>query len=73
MELETATQAYQRFQQAVENIIAKTPNGNVMIVTYGTVMTLFLVACTGKEPFHFWQQLEHPMARVLPLPDLKSL
>ncbi|MEH1963937.1 MAG: histidine phosphatase family protein [Nostoc sp.] len=73
MGLETATQAYQRFQQAVENIIAKTPNGDVIIVTHGTVMTLFIAAFTGKEAFQFWQQIEHPMGIVLPLPDLKSL
>ncbi|MEH1920566.1 histidine phosphatase family protein [Nostoc sp.] len=73
MGLETATQAYQRFQQAVENIIAKTPNGDVIIVTHGTVMTLFIANFTAEEPFHFWQQLENPMAIVLPLPDFKSL
>ncbi len=73
MGLETATQAHQRFQQAVKNVIAKTPIGDVMIVTHGTVITLFVADCTGKEPFQFWQQLEHPMVLVLPLPDLKSL
>lgn len=28
---------------------------------------------TAEEPFHFWLQLENPMAIILPLPDLKSL
>ncbi len=73
MGLKTATQAHQRFQQAVENIIAKTPTGDVMIVSHGTVMTLFIAAFTGKQPFHFWQELEHPMAIVLALPNLKLL
>ncbi|MCF2145604.1 histidine phosphatase family protein [Desmonostoc muscorum LEGE 12446] len=73
MGLETATQANQRFQQAVENIIAKTPHDDVMIVAHGTVMTLFVAGCTGIEPFQFWRQLGQPMAIVLLLPDFNSL
>jgi broad specificity phosphatase PhoE len=73
MGLETATRAFQRFQQAIKNILAKTPDGDVMIVSHGTVMTLFIADCTGQEPFPFWRQLEQPMAIVLPLPELNSL
>ncbi|MBD2516164.1 histidine phosphatase family protein [Nostoc sp. FACHB-973] len=73
MGLETATQAHQRFLEAVENIIAKTPHGDVMIVAHGTVMTLFVAGCTGTEPFQFWRQLGQPMAIVLLLPDFNSL
>ncbi len=73
MGLETATRAFQRFQQAVENIIAKTPDGDVMIVSHGTVITLFIAGCTSQEPFAFWQQLGQPMAIALPLPNLNSL
>jgi broad specificity phosphatase PhoE len=73
MGLETATTAFQRFQQTIKNILAKTPDGDVMIVSHGTVMTLFVADCTGQEPFPFWRQLEQPMAIALPLPELNSL
>lgn len=73
MGLETATEAFKRFQQAVENIIAKTPDGDVMIVSHGTVMTLFIASCTNQAAFQFWRQLEQPMAIALPLPELNSL
>ncbi|BAY77577.1 hypothetical protein NIES25_40440 [Nostoc linckia NIES-25] len=73
MGLETATRAFQRFQEAIKNLLAKTPDGDVMIVSHGTVMTLFVAGCTGQEPFPFWRQLGQPMAIVLPLPELNSL
>ncbi|MFN6563490.1 MAG: histidine phosphatase family protein [Nostoc sp. ChiSLP01] len=73
MGLETANQAHQRFQQAIKNILAKTPNGDAIVVSHGTVMTLFVAGCTGKDAFPFWRQLGQPMAIALPLPELNSL
>ncbi|MEH2082100.1 MAG: histidine phosphatase family protein [Nostoc sp.] len=63
---ETVTQALQRFQKALENIIAQTSNGNVVIVLHGIIITLFTTNFNGKEPFQFWQKLELPMVIILP-------
>jgi broad specificity phosphatase PhoE len=67
---ETAERARRRFTAAVMRLIASTP-GDVVIVSHGTVMTLFVAEATGVEPFAFWKKLEMPAAVKLTLPELK--
>jgi broad specificity phosphatase PhoE len=57
---ETATQAYTRFAGAVQRALAAHPNGDVALVTHGTVMTLYVERHAGVEPFAFWQALTMP-------------
>lgn len=57
---ETATQAYTRFAGAVERALAAHPDGDVALVTHGTVMTLYAERHAGVEPFAFWQALTMP-------------
>jgi broad specificity phosphatase PhoE len=57
---ETATQAYTRFAGAVARALAAHPDGDVALVTHGTVMTLYAERHTGVEPFAFWQALTMP-------------
>ncbi len=57
---ETATQAYTRFDGAVERALAAHPDGDVALVTHGTVMTLYAERHAGVEPFAFWQALTMP-------------
>jgi broad specificity phosphatase PhoE len=70
---ETAAGALARFQAAVAAVLHDTPEGNVIIVAHGTVITLFVAACAGVEPFSFWHQLGLPSFVVLSLPDLALL
>ena len=57
---ETATQAYTRFAGAVERALVAHPDGDVALVTHGTVMTLYAERHAGVEPFAFWQALTMP-------------
>jgi len=58
---ETAAQAYNRFAQAVETIQDKyrsqTP---LVIVTHGTVISLFVARVCGVDPFSVWKSLKLP-------------
>lgn len=67
--VESAAQARQRFTQAIMRLVAET-RGDVVAVSHGTVMALFVAEVTGAEPFAFWKRLEMPCAVVLSLPDL---
>jgi broad specificity phosphatase PhoE len=67
---ETAAEALARFQIAVTSVLAQPPAGTVIIVAHGTVITLFVAACAGVDPYPFWRQLGLPSFVVLSLPDL---
>jgi broad specificity phosphatase PhoE len=65
---ESATQALQRFSAAVQQVVHQYDEGNIMIVTHGTVMTLFVAQHTHIQPFTFWRSLDTPAFVVLSLP-----
>jgi 2,3-bisphosphoglycerate-dependent phosphoglycerate mutase len=66
---ETADQARRRFTMALMRLIAR-GSGDIVAVTHGTVMTLFVSEATGIAPFPFWQRQEMPFAVTLTLPEL---
>jgi broad specificity phosphatase PhoE len=66
---ESADHARRRFTMAVMRLIART-DADVVVVTHGTVLTLFVAEATGVEPFAFWKKLSMPCAVVLRLPEL---
>jgi len=66
---ETASEALDRFSRAVEDFVSRHPEGDLVVVAHGTVITLFVAAHSGSEPFPFWQQLGLPSLVVLSLPD----
>jgi broad specificity phosphatase PhoE len=70
---ETAAQARQRFTRAVSEVIALRGAEDILIVTHGTVMTLFIAAATGIDPFPFWRELGMPCFVALSLPDFRIL
>jgi broad specificity phosphatase PhoE len=67
---ETADQARRRFTVAAMRLVIASA-GDVIIVTHGTVMTLFVAEATGIEPFAFWKRQQMPFAVTLTLPDLR--
>jgi broad specificity phosphatase PhoE len=67
---ETAEHARRRFTLALMRVIARSAN-DVVAVSHGTVMTLFVAEATGVEPFAFWKSLEMPCAVTLTIPDLQ--
>ena len=66
---ETAEQALRRFTAAIDRVIEVGHADNI-VVTHGTVMTLYLAAVGGVEPKRLWRRLGLPSFVVLGLPDL---
>jgi broad specificity phosphatase PhoE len=67
---ETATQAYTRFAGAVRRALAAHPEGDVALVTHGTVMTLYAERHAGVAPFAFWRALQMPDLIEFPSPSV---
>jgi broad specificity phosphatase PhoE len=70
---ETANQALARFSRAVEDTLARHPEGDVIIVTHGTVMSLFVAAHSIIKPMDFWWHLHLPAWVIFAVPDFTLL
>jgi broad specificity phosphatase PhoE len=71
---ETARQAQRRFGAAVESLLHQHPEGNLIIVTHGTVLTLLLWQYNPDlDPFLIWKSLALPCFFVLSLSDKRVL
>ena len=57
---ETANQAYARFYQAVHSILSEHKNETVVLVTHGTVISLFVSRLTGRSELEIWNMLGLP-------------
>jgi broad specificity phosphatase PhoE len=69
---ETAVEATARFTKVVNRQIAETPKGNLIIVTHGTVLSLYICQYNPDlSPWEFWQSLTMPCAFILSLPTRK--
>jgi broad specificity phosphatase PhoE len=66
---ESADEARRRFTIALMRLVTRAA-GDVVVVSHGTVITLFVAGAAGVEPFAFWKNLEMPCAVTLTLPDL---
>jgi broad specificity phosphatase PhoE len=47
------------------------PGKNIVVVSHGTVITLFVEKFNGIDPFSFWKKLDLPSFVVLSLPQHK--
>lgn len=69
---ETARQALQRFQAAIESILSAYPSGDLAVVTHGTVLTLFVAHHNPRlDALALWRSLKLPELVVLDLPGFK--
>ena len=69
---ETADQAKQRFQQGVNTILAGADSAeNVVVVSHGTVMVLFVAQYNPINSYSFWKRLKMPAVIALDLPDFR--
>ena len=66
---ETAGQALTRFTAAIDDVIDAGQKDTV-VVTHGTVMTLYAASVAGVRPMDFWRRLGLPSFVVLALPDM---
>lgn len=57
---ETANQAYTRFYQTVHSILSEYGDKTVVIVTHGTVISLFVSRLTGSSALELWNKLGLP-------------
>jgi broad specificity phosphatase PhoE len=64
---ETGNQAYERFASAIDIVLGQ-QDGNLAVVTHGTVMSLFVARAAGIDPVRFWQRLGLPAFVVLSVP-----
>ena len=67
---ETAEQACERFAASIENAIL-TGQKDIIVVTHGTVISLFIASVAQVDPMSLWQQLGLPSYVVLTVPSLK--
>lgn len=73
---ETADQAHCRFAQAITDVNEKYPGHNpIVIVSHGTVISLFVSRVYGIDPFNLWKALKLPCIVILssPNPQILSL
>ena len=68
---ETANGACSRFQQAIDTILKHHPDQNVIAVTHGTVLSLFVAHVANLDPVAFWESLGMPAYVVFDLPDFR--
>ena len=67
---ETAEQALGRFSATIDKVIEAGQTDNV-VVTHGTVMTLYAAGVARVEPTGLWRRLGTPSFVVLGLPDMR--
>jgi len=61
---ETASQAYARFCAALERQSAKSAH-DILVVTHGTIMSIYLSRVLNIDPLPFWRSLKMPAAVIL--------
>ena len=66
---ETAEQALERFTIAIDQIISA-GHADSVVVTHGTVMTLYAARVAGVRQMCFWSRLGLPSFVVMTLPDM---
>lgn len=68
---ESADEAYVRFAGGIENALATYPNQTVVVVTHGTVMSLFIARANGLDAYALWERWDMPAYAVLSRPDFE--
>ena len=69
---ETAAQARDRMADAIDRVVDAGERDSV-VVTHGTVMTLYVAHVTGVRPMDFWHRLGLPSYVVLEVPGKRIL
>ena len=70
---ETADDAHRRFSNAVRAVMERHAQGDVVVVSHGTVITLLAARANGLEPFALWKQLSFGDYLRLEWPSLRLL
>lgn len=70
--IETADEAYERFAAAVDEVIQQ-EQGDVAIVTHGTVISLFAERRAKQDPFALWRRMGLPSFTVFEMPSWRTV
>jgi 2,3-bisphosphoglycerate-dependent phosphoglycerate mutase len=62
---ETATAALERFTRALDRQYVSTGSSDVLVVTHGTIMSIYVANRLGIDPLSFWRSLTTPTAIVI--------
>lgn len=57
---ETANEAHSRFSRAVKSVLQNHETSTIVIVSHGTVISLFVSRLTGASELSLWQELGLP-------------
>lgn len=71
--LETADAALARFERALTDVVAAEPEGNIAVVTHGTVLALFAAAHGAGDAFQLWRRLGLPSMIAFELPGYRPV
>ena len=67
---ETGEQALARFTCAIDQIVSA-GHADSVVITHGTVMTLYAARVASVRQMYFWRRLGLPSLVVLALPDMR--
>ena len=62
---ETANQAHERFSTAIFSVLHTYPEKTIILVSHGTVVSLWVSRLIGTSPFELWKELGLPSFVVL--------
>lgn len=68
---ETADQARTRFGAALQAVLSRYPEGNLAVVSHGTVISTLVAYHNGLDPFRFWKSLGLPAVVLLDVPSFR--
>jgi hydroxypyruvate isomerase len=66
---ESAVAALDRFESAVNAVVQRHAEGNIAIVSHGTVIALFAAEHSDRYGFELWREMGLPSFAVFDLPD----
>jgi broad specificity phosphatase PhoE len=62
---ETAEAATTRFSATIDLLLDERTDGNLLVVTHGTVISLYLSLCARIDPYPLWEKLGLPSFAVV--------
>lgn len=70
---ESANDAHDRFARAIDAVVAKVSSGCAVVVSHGTVISLFTARSNGLDPYEVWGRLTCPGFIRMELPGFEVL
>lgn len=70
---ESANAAKRRMAAAITGIRRKYRTGDVVIVSHGRILSMYLARYLDLDPFELWKQLKSPSVVALSLPNLEPV